>query len=116
MNGADLWKELLSAYSHKALTFCACKKLVHNYKNFKPQKGESLDTIFILFQNMEEELRLNGLDKELMDNRRCAGQILIEMQNDSLKQIGIGIWDRSRGKEWYDISLAELKEKAKTHL
>ena len=116
MNSTDLWKELLSAFSHKALTFRARDKLIHNYKNFKPQKGESLDAIFIRFRNIEEELKLNSLEKELMDNRRRAGQILIEMQNDSLKQIAIGIWDGSRGKEWYDISLADLKEKVKTHL
>ena len=65
---------------------------------------------------MEEELRLNGLAHKIMDKKRQAGQILVEMQNESLKQIVIGIWDGSRGKEWYDISLAELKKKIKCHL
>ena len=46
MNSPQLWKELVSSYSNKALTFRTREKLIHNYKNFKPQKGESLDAIF----------------------------------------------------------------------
>ena len=65
---------------------------------------------------MEEEIHLDGLAHEIMGNKRNAGQILIEMQNESLKQIAIRIWDGSQGREWYDISLAELKTKVKCHL
>ena len=33
-----------------------------------------------------------------------------------MKQIAVGIVDGSRGPEWYDITLAELKTKVKEHL
>ena len=108
MNGVQLWNDLLSAYTHKAFGFWAHDKLVHNYKNFKSQKGESLDTNFIHFQNMEEELQLNGLRHESKETKHWAGQILIDMQNESLQQIAISISDSSRVKEWYDISLTKL--------
>ena len=116
MDGPRLWKQLLATYSHKALTFRSEEKLIQNYKNFKPNKGESLDDIFIRFHNMEEELQHNNLSSHIMEPKRRVFQILIEMRDESLKQIVVGIVDGSRGPEWYDITLAALKKKVKEHL